>query len=31
VRAAEDSVSSGAATAALKDFVHTTRRIAGLA
>src|SRR5215210_902829 len=31
VRQAEESISSGAATRALEDFVHTTRRIAGLA
>jgi anthranilate phosphoribosyltransferase len=31
VRLAEESVSSGAALGALEDFVHTTRRIAGLA
>jgi anthranilate phosphoribosyltransferase len=31
VRRAEESISSGAALGALEDFVHTTRRIAGLA
>jgi anthranilate phosphoribosyltransferase len=31
VRLAEKSISSGAALGALEDFVHTTRRIAGLA
>jgi anthranilate phosphoribosyltransferase len=31
VRLAEESISSGAAIGALEDFVHTTRRIAGLA
>ncbi len=31
VRLAEDSIGSGAALEALEDFVHTTRRIAGLA
>jgi anthranilate phosphoribosyltransferase len=30
VRLAEESIGSGAALAALEDFVHTTRRIAGL-
>jgi anthranilate phosphoribosyltransferase len=30
VRLAEESIASGAALAALEDFVHTTRRIAGL-
>jgi anthranilate phosphoribosyltransferase len=30
VRLAEESISSGAALGALEDFVHTTRRIAGL-
>src|SRR5215210_1031969 len=31
VRQAEESISSGAAIGALEDFVHTTRRIGGLA
>ena len=31
VRFAEESIGSGAALGALEDFVHTTRRIAGLA
>jgi anthranilate phosphoribosyltransferase len=31
VRLAEESIGSGAALGALEDFVHTTRRIAGLA
>jgi anthranilate phosphoribosyltransferase len=31
VRSAEESIGSGAAAGALEDFVHTTRRIAGLA
>ena len=31
VRLAEESISSGAAPRAVEDFVHTTRRIAGLA
>jgi anthranilate phosphoribosyltransferase len=31
VRLAEESIDAGAAERALKDFVHTTRRIAGLA
>lgn len=31
VRLAEESIGSGAAISALEDFVHTTRRIAGLA
>ncbi len=31
VRLAEESISSRAASGALEDFVHTTRRIAGLA
>jgi anthranilate phosphoribosyltransferase len=31
VRLAEESIGSGAALGALDDFVHTTRRIAGLA
>jgi anthranilate phosphoribosyltransferase len=31
VRLARESIGSGAALGALKDFVHTTRRIAGLA
>jgi anthranilate phosphoribosyltransferase len=31
IRLAADSISSGAALAALEDFVHATRRIAGLA
>ena len=31
VRLAEESIASGAALGALEDFVHTTRRIAGLA
>jgi anthranilate phosphoribosyltransferase len=31
VRLAEESIDSGAALGALEDFVHTTRRIAGLA
>jgi anthranilate phosphoribosyltransferase len=31
VRRAEESIGSGAALGALKNFVYTTRRIAGLA
>jgi anthranilate phosphoribosyltransferase len=31
VQRAEESVGSGAALGALEDFIHTTRRIAGLA
>jgi anthranilate phosphoribosyltransferase len=31
VRLAEDSISSGAASKALEDFVHTTRRLGGVA